>query len=230
VGGVTIRVVVAVDHPLNRGGISALLDAQQDITVVSQAGAAEDAVKAVAEHLPDVVLLDLRTSEIDPIDIFRQLVATGTASCPPRAVRVVAIISGHTVSFVVDALRAGACGLVLADAGPRQLIGAVRAGAAKGIWLDPDVARDLLRDLSSQPVSGQHTAVLVQRLTDREREVLELMAHGLDNAEIARRLFISGMTVRTHVARVLHKLGCGTRTRAVVMAYRSGLVRVEPAA
>jgi DNA-binding NarL/FixJ family response regulator len=222
--------VVAVDQPLIRGGISALLDAQPDITVVAQVGSGEDAVKAAASHLPEVVLLDMGMLDADPVDIIRQVVAAGIASCPQREVRVLAITGEHTVALLSDVLRAGASGLVLTDAGTRALIGAVRAAAATGIWLDPVAVGDLLRDLSSQPVSGQQTTALVRRLTQREREVLKLMAYGLDNAEIARRLFISGMTVRTHVGRVLHKLGCGTRTHAVVMAYRSGLVRVEPAA
>ena len=225
----TIGVVVAVAEPLSRGGISALLDVRPDLAVLAQVGGAEDALKVTADHLPDVLLLDPGVSGTDAADLIRQAVATGAASCPQRVVRVLVVAEQPTVALVTGVLRAGASGVVLTRSGPAALVAAVRATAATGVWLDPVVLRDLLHDLSSQPVSGQRTAALVRRLTDREREVLELMAHGYDNAQIARRLFISGTTVRTHVGRVLHKLGCGTRTHAVVMAYRCGLVRLEPA-
>ncbi|MBO3740153.1 LuxR C-terminal-related transcriptional regulator [Actinoplanes flavus] len=216
------RVVVAVDQPLVRGGVCALLDAQADLAVAGQAGWAAEAIRVTAALAPGVVVLDLGLSGGDPAELVGELTGHGA--------RVLAITTGHTVALVARVLRAGASGVVLTGAGPVALIGAVRACAAGGIWLDPAVAGDVLCELLSQPVTGQATAAMVRRLTEREREVLELMAYGLDNAEIARRLFISDLTVRTHVGRVLHKLGCGTRAHAVVMAYRSGLVRVEAAA
>ena len=223
-----IRVVVADDQPLIRRGISSVLAANPDIAVVGQAATADEAVKLAAVHRPDVVVLEVRMPGADGLGLIRAVVAGGRQFSPPRAVRVLAVTERHTVDLVAQALRAGASGFLLKETAADALAGAVRAVADAGTWLDPAVTGDLLRDLLSLPVTGQSTCALVSDLTAREREVLALLAHGLDNHGIAGRLVVSDATIRTHVGHILEKLGCHSRTGAVAMAYRSGLVRLTP--
>ena len=222
----TIRVVVADDQPLIRAGISSLLSAQSGIEVLAEASSAEETVKAAATHLPDVVVLAFPLPDADGTDLIGQVVDAGLRYSPHRRVRVLAMTTTHTVPFAQAALRAGASGFLLKTRPPEVLIGAVRAVAVAGTWLDSAVAEDLLRELSSRPSMGESASVLARRLTAREREVLVLMSNGLGNAEIAARLFLSEATVRTHIGRILMKLDCRRRTQAVVVAFRSGLVRV----
>lgn len=223
-----IRVVVADDQPLIRSGMGCVLDAQPDIAVVGQAADGGEAVKLAATHRPDVLVLPAHLRWADGGDLIGEIVGGGLGSSPPHAVRVLAVAERPTVDLVARALRSGATGFLRTETAARTLPGAVRAVAGGGIWLDPPVAGDLLRDLLSQPVTGQRTAGLVHALTAREREVLALLAHGLDNRGIAARLVLSEATVRTHVGHILDKLGCHSRSRAVAMAYRSGLVRLVP--
>ena len=223
----TIRVVVADDQPLILAGISSLLSAQPGIEVLAEASSAEEAVKAAATYLPDVVVLALpMPDQDDGTDLIGQIVDAGLRYSPHRTVRVLAMTSDHTVPFAQAVLRAGASGFLLKTRPPEVLVGAVRAVAVAGTWLDSAVAEDLLRELSSRPAMGESASVLARRLTAREREVLVLMSNGLGNAEIAARLFLSEATVRTHIGRILMKLDCRRRTQAVVVAFRSGLVQV----
>jgi len=221
-----IRVVVADDQPLIRAGVSSLLSAQPGIEVLAEASSAEETVKAAATHLPDVVLLSLPMPDHEETDLIGQIVDEGLRYSPHGRVRVLAMTTDHTVPFAQAVLRAGASGFLLKTRPPEVLVGAVRAVAVAGTWLDSAVAEDLLRELSSRPAMGESASVLARRLTAREREVLVLMSNGLGNAEIAARLVLSEATVRTHIGRILMKLDCRRRTQAVVVAFRSGLVRV----
>jgi DNA-binding NarL/FixJ family response regulator len=221
-----IRVLVADDHPLVRAGISALLAAQPGIVVAAEVVAGEDIVKAAAVHLPDVVVMAVRMPDRDGLDVIGKVVAEGGRYAPERPVRVLAMTDECRPRDAYAVLRAGATGMLLKARPPEALVGAVRAVALAGTWLDPAMVRDMLVELASQPITGETAWAVVRRLTAREREVLVLLAHGLGNTEIASRLFLSEATVRTHVGRILMKLDCRDRTKAVVVAYRSGLVRI----
>jgi DNA-binding NarL/FixJ family response regulator len=220
---VSIRVLVADQHPLVRAGLSARLGVEPDIAVVAEVADGEDVVKAAAADLPDVVLMELGMPDCDSLDVIHQVVADGDRYAPERPVRVLAMTEQWHPRQAYSALQAGATGLLLKTRPPEVLVGAVRAVALAGVWLDPAMARDMLVELASQPVVGATRSAVVRRLTARERE---LLANGLGNIDIAARLFLSEATVRTHVGRILMKLDCRDRTKAVVVAYRSGLVRI----
>jgi DNA-binding NarL/FixJ family response regulator len=221
-----IRVLVAAERPLVRSGLRAMLAAQPDLAVVADVASGEEVVRAAAAHTPDVVLMQLDLAGGDGLDIIGKIVAdAGRYGVPGRPVHVLAMAAEWSPRQAFAALRAGATGLLLNGRPTDVLLGAVRAVAVAGIWLDPAMARDVLIELTSQPVVGDTPSGVVRRLTAREREVLVLLAHGLGSADIADRLFLSAATVRTHVGRILMKLDCQDRTRAVVVAYRSGLVR-----
>jgi len=222
----TIRIVVADDQPLTRAGIAALLAAHPGLDVVAAVGTGPEAVKAAAAHLPDVLLLDLPAAGGDGLEMIEEIVTQGVRYCAERPVRVLAMSADYDPRRAWEAMRAGAAGFLPKSQPPEVLLGAVRAVAETGAWLDRTVLRDMLVELAWRPAGGQSPAGLVGRLTTREREVLVLLAYGLGNAEIAARLFLSGATVRTHIGRILMKLECRDRTQAVVVAYRSGLVRV----
>jgi DNA-binding NarL/FixJ family response regulator len=219
-----IRVLVADDQPLLRAGLGALLAAQPGIEVVGTVGGGAEAVKAAAVTMPDVVLLEMVMDDAEGVDVIQQIVTDGLTDCPRRPVRVIAMTTENRPHEAYAALRAGAAGFLLKNRAPAVLIGAVRAVAVSGVWLDDTVAGGILQELSSRPAAADTASRLARRLTAREREVLVLLAHGLGNSEIAARLFLSEATVRTHVGRVLMKLDCTNRTRAVVVAYRAGLV------
>jgi DNA-binding NarL/FixJ family response regulator len=222
----TTRVLVAEEHPLVRAGLRALLAAQPDIEVVADLAEGEDIVRAAAAHAPDVVMMQLERSDYDGLELIGKIVAdAGRFDAPERPVHVLVMADEWPPRQAYAALRAGATGLLLNGRPSEVLLGAVRAVAFAGIWLDPAMARDVVVELTSQPVVGETPAGVVRRLTAREREVLVLLAHGLGSTDIAARLFLSQATVRTHVGRILMKLDCQDRTRAVVVAYRSGLVR-----
>ena len=213
----TVRVVVADDEPLVRAGLSALLGAEPGIEVVAGTDGGPAALTAAERYAPDVVLLDLATpGRADMITRF----AAGTP------VRVLAMTAEYDPHDAWAALSAGAAGLLLKTRPPEVLRGAVRAVAESGSWLDPIVVQDMLAELSTRPAPGETSSEHVRRLTARETEVLVLLANGLNSTEIAQRLFLSMGTVRTHVGRILMKLHCRDRTRAVVVAYRTGLVRI----
>jgi DNA-binding NarL/FixJ family response regulator len=225
-----IRVLVSDEQPLIRAGLAALLAAQPGIEVPAAVGGGEEAVKACATHLPDVVVMELGMPDADAVEVIGKIVADGLRDTPQRPVRILAMTSEHRPRQAYAALRAGAAGFLLKTRPAEVLVGAVRSVAIAGTWLDNAVARDMLDELSAGPDLGVGTSALLRRLTVREREVLVLLAQGLGNADIAARLYLSDATVRTHVGRILMKLDCPNRTRAVVLAYRSGLVRLGPPA
>ncbi|GAB2957375.1 response regulator transcription factor [Streptomyces pseudoechinosporeus] len=216
----TIRVLIADDQQMVRQGFSVLLNTQPDIDVVGQAVDGLDAVAKVAELVPDVVLMDIRMPELGGIEATRRI------TCETPQIRVLVLTTFDLDEYVYDALRAGASGFLLKDASADKLAEAVRVVAAGDALLAPGITRRLLAQFSR--LDGAPRAPLKERvgeLTERETEVLALIAQGLSNAEIAERLVVAEQTVKTHVGRILVKLGLRDRTQAAVFAYESGLVR-----
>ncbi|MCG5214567.1 response regulator transcription factor [Streptosporangium sp. KLBMP 9127] len=211
----SIRLLVVDDQELIRGGLTALLRAQDDMEVVGEAADGMEALAQVAQTHPDVVLMDIRMPVMDGIEATRRM--------PPET-RVLILTTFNIDEHVFAALRAGAAGFLLKDSPPRELIEAVRVVAAGEALLDPTVTQRLIDAYVSHP-GGHHIIVEgLDDLTERETEVLKLVAQGLSNREIATRLYVSDGTVKTHLNRLLHKLHLTSRAQAVVAAYESGLV------
>jgi DNA-binding NarL/FixJ family response regulator len=221
----TIRVLLADDQPLVRAGIAMLLEAEPEIQVVAETDDGRHAVEAARRLQPDVVVMDVRMPGTDGVEATRQITADGFSEHPDDPVKVLVLTTYHVDETVYAALRAGASGFLLKDAAPQDLAAAVRAVAAGEAWLDPAVARGLLREFAARPDTTGPTPDELRRLTAREREVLVLVAHGLSNAEISARLVVGEATVKTHLGRVLLKLGLRDRAQAVAAAYQSGLVK-----
>ncbi|WP_330306088.1 MULTISPECIES: response regulator transcription factor [unclassified Streptomyces] len=216
----TIRVLIADDQQMVRQGFTVLLNTQPDIEVVGQAVDGLDAIVKVAELAPDVVLMDIRMPELGGIEATRRI----TEKTPH--IKVLVLTTFDLDEYVYDALRAGASGFLLKDASADQLAEAVRVVAAGDALLAPGITRRLIAEFSRLDATPR--APLKQRvgeLTERETEVLAHIAQGLSNAEIAERLVVAEQTVKTHVGRILVKLGLRDRTQAAVFAYESGLVR-----
>ncbi|MDL5202833.1 response regulator transcription factor [Streptomyces sp. ALI-76-A] len=216
----TIRVVIADDQQMVRQGFTVLLNTQPDIEVVGQAVHGLDAVAKVAELAPDVVLMDIRMPELGGIEATRRI----TGAQP--GIRVLVLTTFDLDEYVYEALRAGASGFLLKDASADKLAEAVRVVAAGDALLAPGITRRLIAEFSR--LDDRPRAPLKERvggLTERETEVLALIAQGLSNGEIAERLVVAEQTVKTHVGRILVKLGVRDRTQAAVFAYESGLVR-----
>ncbi|MFF9209595.1 MULTISPECIES: response regulator [unclassified Streptomyces] len=214
------RVLIADDQQMVRQGFTVLLNTQPDIEVIGQAVDGLDAVAKVGELAPEVVLMDIRMPELDGIEATRRI----KAATP--AVNVLVLTTFDIDEHVYDALRAGASGFLLKDASADQLAEAVRVVAAGDALLAPGITRRLIAEFTR--LDGTPRAPLKERvgdLTERETEVLALIAQGLSNAEIAERLVVAEQTVKTHVGRILVKLGLRDRTQAAVFAYESGLVR-----
>ncbi|TMQ90252.1 response regulator transcription factor [Actinomadura soli] len=219
----TVRVVVADDQEVVRAGFGALLGTQPDLAVVGTAADGAAAVRACAEHRPDVVLMDVRMPVMDGIEATRRIAAG------PDAPRILMLTTFDLDEHVYDALVAGASGFLLKDVTAERLFDAVRVVAAGEALLAPAVTRRLIGEFArlrprppSRPAGGPDG---LDALTPRETDVLRLVAEGLANAEIAARLVVGEETVKTHVSRILRKLGLRDRVQAVVAAYESGLVR-----
>ncbi|MCX2922400.1 response regulator [Streptomyces sp. NEAU-W12] len=215
-----IRVLVVDDQQMVRQGFTVLLNTQPDIEVIGQAVDGLDAVAQVADLTPDVVLMDIRMPELGGIEATRRVTAATSH------VRVLVLTTFDLDEYVYEALRAGASGFLLKDASSDQLAHAVRVVAAGDALLAPGITRRLIAEfarLEDRPRSPLRERVA--GLTERETEVLGLIAQGLSNAEIALRLVVAEQTVKTHVGRILVKLGLRDRTQAAVFAYESGLVR-----
>lgn len=213
----SLRVVVADDEALFRGGLGLILGAQPDLTVVAEACDGAEAVDAVRTHRPDVVLIDLQMPVVDGITATRSITAMDVPT------RVLVVTTFGRDELVYAALRAGASGYLLKTVPPRQLVDAVRAVAAGDALLAPSLTRRLIEDWVQRPRPDANDRRL-STMTAREREVLVLLAHGQSNSEIADSLHLSESTVKTHVARVLAKTGSRDRVHAVVLAYETGLV------
>ncbi|HTZ91749.1 MAG TPA: response regulator transcription factor [Streptosporangiaceae bacterium] len=218
--GATVRVIVADDHQVVRTGFAALLDTQPDFTVLGTAADGAEAVRLSRELHPDVVLMDVRMPGTNGIEATRQL----ADSDEPRP-RVIILTTFDLDEYVFDALRAGASGFLLKDVTAERLFDAVRVVAAGEALLAPAITRRLIGEFARlRPHPTPMPAAMLGELTPRETEVLRLLAQGLSNPELAARLVVTEETVKTHVSRVLHKLGLRDRTQAVVIAYESGLV------
>jgi DNA-binding NarL/FixJ family response regulator len=217
-----IRVLLADDQDLVRAGFRALLDAQEDIDVVGEAGDGDEAVQLARRHRPDIVLMDIRMPGTDG------LAATRTIAADERLaeVRIVILTTFELDEYVFEAIRSGASGFLVKNTKPVELLHAVRAVAAGGALLSPSVTRRLIGEFAARTRDVPRSPAL-DALTEREREreVMALVAEGLTNDEIAGRLFVSPLTAKTHVSRTMVKLGARDRIQLVVFAYESGLVR-----
>jgi DNA-binding NarL/FixJ family response regulator len=220
-----IRVVIVDDQALVRAGIAMMINAEEDITVVAEAVDGADALEQVRAERPDVVLMDVRMPGTDGVTATRAVVAEGLTAHSGQPVGVIIVTTYDLDEAVYAALRAGAAGFLLKDAASTEIVSAIRAVAAGEGWLDPGVTRRLIDEFAARPERRTSTAQEIDHLTPREREVLILIAHGLSNADVARRLFISEATVKTHLARIMMKLGVREKAQAVAAAYQSGLVR-----
>ena len=215
-----ISVLLADDQALVRAGFSALLDAQDDIEVVGQADDGEAAVQLAKSLVPDVVLMDIRMPVLDGLAATRTIAADEHLS----AVRIVILTTFELDEYVFEALRAGASGFLVKDTEPVELIRAVRAVAGGEALLSPSVTKRLIAEFATRAKEPTRATEL-DHLTDREREVMALVAEGLSNEEIAERLIVSPATAKTHVSRAMIKLNARDRAQLVVFAYESGLVR-----
>jgi DNA-binding NarL/FixJ family response regulator len=219
-----IRVIVADDQPLVRSGLAMLLDSAPDVEIVGESGDGAQAVADAERLQPDLVIMDVRMPVMDGVEATRRITADSFARDPDAPVKILVLTTYHVDRTVLDALRAGASGFMLKDAAPAELLAATRAIAAGDAWLQPSVARDLLAEFAARPEPRAPAPELLDRLTARESEVLVLIAHGLTNAEIAQRLHIGDVTVKTHVGRIFMKLDLRDRVHAVITAYEHGLV------
>jgi DNA-binding NarL/FixJ family response regulator len=215
-----IRVLIADDHELLRDGLRAILDAQDDLEVVAEASDGEETLSQASELQPDVVIMDIRMPRLDGIEATRRLVARGE-----HAPRVLVLTTFDLDEYVFEALEAGAGGFMLKDAPPTQLADAVRTVARGEALLAPAVTRRLIERYVRRRPADTSLAARFQQLTERELEVLQLLARGLSNAEIGAQLFLSAATVKTHVTRLLAKLHVRDRVQAVVLAYEAGIVQ-----
>lgn len=215
-----IKVMIADDQMMVRQGFTVLLNAQPDIEVVGQAVDGADAVAKVAALGPDVVLMDIRMPGMGGIEATSVL--TGA---PGSTVKVLVLTTFDLDEYVYEALRAGASGFLLKDASADQLAEAVRVVAAGDALLSPNITKRLITEFSRMGAPRAPSRARIDELTERETEVLSLIAQGLSNAEIAAHLVVAEQTVKTHVGRILVKLGLRDRTQAAVFAYETGLVR-----
>jgi DNA-binding NarL/FixJ family response regulator len=214
-----IRVLIADDQALVRGGFRLILEAQNDITVVGEAQDGEDALAQARGLRPDVVLMDIRMPKLDGLEATRRLLSGDGES------RVLVLTTLDADEYVYEAMKAGASGFLLKDVRPEQLADAVRVVASGDALLAPVITRRLIEDFVRRPPPGSGPPVELAELSNRELEVLNLIAQGLSNAEIAASLFLSEATVKTHVTHILAKLRLRDRVQAVVLAYECGLVK-----
>ena len=216
-----IRVLVADDQALVRGSVRVLVDTAADLQVIGEAANGAEAVEIAAEQQPDVLLMDIRMPVMDGIEATRQI----TQSPQTAGVRILILTTFDLDEYVYAALRAGASGFLLKDTPPADLLTAIRIVAAGEALLAPAVTRRLIAEFARFPQPGQQLAATLDGVTEREREVLTLIARGLSNAEIAGALHVTMATAKTHVGRLLAKLGARDRAQLVIVAYETGLVR-----
>ncbi|CAH0182165.1 response regulator transcription factor [Plantibacter sp. VKM Ac-2885] len=218
----TIDVLIADDQAMVRAGFAALLDAHDGIRVTGQAANGAEAVTLSARLDPDVILMDVRMPELDGIEAAKRILGPGYPAA--KVPRIIMLTTFDIDDYVYDALQAGASGFLLKDALPEDLVHAVRVVAAGDALLAPSVTRRMIAQFAAQKPRASHGAARLAELTEREREVLVLIGHGRSNSEIAATLFIAEQTVKTHVGKVLAKVGARDRVQAVIFAYDTGLV------
>ena len=216
-----IRVAVADDQDLVRAGLRMILDAEPDIEVVAEAAHGIEALDVVAEHSPDVVLMDIRMPGMDGLEATRRLAAT-----PGGGPHVLVLTTFDSEEYVYEALRAGAAGFLLKTAPPRRLVEGVRLVHSGEALLAPTVTRRLIESYVRRPAPGQGTPAALASLTERELEVLTAIGRGRTNGEIAEELYVSEATVKTHVGHLFTKLALRDRVQAVILAYETGLIEV----
>jgi DNA-binding NarL/FixJ family response regulator len=216
---VTIRVVIADDQGMVRSGFSTLLNSEPDIEVIGEAVNGQEAIARAAQLRPDVMLMDVRMPVLDGLQATREITAM------PGAPKVLVLTTFDLDDYVYQALRWGASGFLLKDASARELADAVRIVAAGDALLSPGVTRRLIAEFARMGAPRGPSRDNLDGLTERECEVLALVARGMSNAEIAGRLIVAEQTIKTHVSRILMKLGLRDRTQAVVLAYETGLVQ-----
>ena len=220
----TIRVVIVDDQGMVRTGFAAFLNAQDDIEVVGEAANGRQAVEAVAELAPDVVLMDIRMPVMNGLDATRTIVGNDGPAGDGSGPRVLVLTTFDLDEYVYEALRAGASGFLLKDASARELAEAVRVVATGDAVIAPSVTRRLIAEFAHLGGPRAPTRSRLEGLTDRETEVLALIARGLSNGEIAAELVVAEQTIKTHIGRIFAKLGLRDRAQAIVFAYESGLV------
>jgi DNA-binding NarL/FixJ family response regulator len=219
---VTIGVLLADDDELTRTGLRLIIESDRDLTVLGEAGDGQEAVHLARALRPDVVVMDIRMPAVDGLEATRRIVE-GAGEGP----RVLILTTFELDEYVFGALRAGASGFLLKRSSPEVLIEGIKVVAAGDGLLAPSVTRRLIKEFARQPGAAAPPAAPLGTLTQREREVLALIGGGLSNGEIAARLYISQATVKTHVKRILMKLGLRDRIQAVVLAYEAGLVQAR---
>jgi DNA-binding NarL/FixJ family response regulator len=212
------RVLIADDQALVRAGFRKLLESAPDVEVVGEAADGREAIDLARRLRPALVLMDIRMPRVDGIEATRRLTADG------EGVRVLILTTFGLDDYVYEALRAGASGFMLKDAPPEELLAAVEVVARGDALIAPAVTRSVIEEFVRRAPAASAPPPVIAGLTEREREVLELLARGLSNAEIAERLVVSGGTVKTHVAHVLSKLDLRDRVQAVILAYEAGLI------
>ena len=219
-----IKVLVADDQALVRAGFRVLVDSAADLEVVGEAANGVEAVDLAGRHRPDVVLMDIRMPDMDGLEATRRI----TELDIEPAVRILILTTFALDEYVFGALKAGASGFLLKDTPPADLLTGIRVVAAGDALLSPTITRHLIEEFVRRPDPAQASVPLLDGLTEREREVLGLVAKGWSNAEIAERLYVTTATAKTHVSRLLMKLGARDRAQLIVVAYESGLVSARP--
>ncbi len=215
-----IRVLIVDDDDLLRAGLALILNAAEGIEVLGEAATGEKAVLDARALAPDVVLMDIQMPDMDGIEATRRITASGD-----NAPRVIMVTTFELDRYVFESLRAGASGFLLKRTPPEDLVEAIRVVASGDALLSPSVTQRLIQEFAEQPAANTETADRLDSLTDREKEVLEHVARGLNNSETAERMFISESTAKTYLKRVLMKLGLRDRVGAVVFAYEAGLIK-----
>ena len=213
----SIRVLVADDQPLVRGGFQMILDERPDLELIGEAADGEEAIRLASELEPDVILMDVRMPNLDGVEATRRLVANGTRA------RILVLTTFDLDEYVYAAVQAGASGFLLKDVQPTELVDAIRVVAAGNSLFGPAATRRLVERFAHEQQAP--SSKKLDELTEREREILRLLAQGNSNAELAERLYLSEATIKTHVSAVLRKLGVRDRVQAVIAAYEAGLVR-----
>ncbi len=218
-----IRVLLADDQALIRAGFRVLLDSAEDIEVVGDAENGAQAVSMARDRRADVVLMDIRMPTVDGVEATRQIVTDESLA----GVKILILTTFESDEYVYDALQAGACGFLVKDTDPAELLHAVRVVARGDALLSPTITRRLIADIAARRPFRPHAHPALDELTEREREIMALVAHGSSNQEIASQLFLSPLTVKTHVSRAMLKLQARDRAQLVVIAYQSGLVTAQ---